>query len=80
MDRFDDNNKHFLEIAIDKVDTDLYYKLTHRGQYSSFIVVFFGIIKLLYHHSKKKYALRKKNLNSELIKLNYLCHVMVIHL
>ena len=25
IDRFDDNNKHFLDIAIDKNKTDLYY-------------------------------------------------------
>ena len=33
IDRFDDNNIHFLDIAIDKNKTDLYYKLTHTGQY-----------------------------------------------
>ena len=32
--RFDDNNIHFLDIAIDKNKTDLYYKPTHTGQYS----------------------------------------------
>ena len=31
-DRFDDN-VHFLDIDIDKNKTDLYYKLTHTGQY-----------------------------------------------
>ena len=34
IDHFDDNNKHFLDIAIDKNKTDLYYKPTHTGQYS----------------------------------------------
>ena len=34
IDRFDDNNIHFLDIAIDKNKTDLYYKPTHTGQYS----------------------------------------------
>ena len=34
IDRFDDNNIHFLLIAIDKNKTDLYYKPTHTGQYS----------------------------------------------
>ena len=36
MDRFDDNSVHFLDIAIDKTDIDLYYKPTHTGQYSGF--------------------------------------------
>ena len=34
IDRFDDNNIHFLDIAFDKNKTDLYYKPTHTGQYS----------------------------------------------
>ena len=34
IDRFDDNNIHFLCITIDKNKTDLYYKPTHTGQYS----------------------------------------------
>ena len=34
IDRFDDNNIHLLDIAIDKNKTDLYYKPTHTGQYS----------------------------------------------
>ena len=32
--RFDDNNTHFLDIAIDKSKTDFYYKPTYTGQYS----------------------------------------------
>ena len=42
---FDDNNIHFLDIAIDKSKTDLYYKPTHTGQYSD-IAMFHGIIKV----------------------------------
>ena len=34
IDRFDDNNIHFLYIAIDKNKTDVYYKPTYTGQYS----------------------------------------------
>ena len=34
MDRFEDNNVHFLDRTIDKIDTDLYYKPTHTGQYT----------------------------------------------
>ena len=33
LDRFDDNNIHFLDIAINKNKTDLYYKPTHTSQY-----------------------------------------------
>ena len=36
MDCFDDYNIYFLDIAIDKIDADLYYKATHTRQYSSF--------------------------------------------
>ena len=45
MDCFDNSNLHFLDIAIDNIDTDLYYKPTYTGQYSSTIVVFLAITK-----------------------------------
>ena len=34
IDSFDDNNIDFLDTVMDKNKTDLYYKLTHTGQYS----------------------------------------------
>ena len=34
IDRFDDINTYFLDIAMNKNKTDLYYKPTHTGQYS----------------------------------------------
>ena len=83
--RFDDNNNvHFLDIAINKFDTDLYYEPTHTGQYSrltSSLLWNYKIswIKSLYNRAKKICS-SKKNLNVELIKFSYLCHGTVIHL
>ena len=36
VDTFIDNNIHFLDISIDGVKTDVYYKSTHTGQYCDF--------------------------------------------
>ena len=36
VDTFPDGNVHFLDIKIDKNHTDIYYKETHTGQYTSF--------------------------------------------
>ena len=36
MDKFDDGIVHFLDIKINRCETDLYYKSTHTGQYSDF--------------------------------------------
>ena len=36
MDPFEYNNVYFLDIPIDKTDTDLYYKPTHTEQYRDF--------------------------------------------
>ena len=36
VDTFPDGNVHFLDIKIDKNHTDIYYKKTHTGQYTSF--------------------------------------------
>ena len=57
-DRFDKNYIHFLEIAIDKNKTDLYYKAIHTGQYSeinSNISWNYKVswIKSLYHQAEK---------------------------
>ena len=35
VDTFSDGNVHSLDIKVDKNHTDLYYKVTHTGQYSS---------------------------------------------
>ena len=58
IDRFDDNNTHFLDITIDKNKTDLYYKPTHTGQYSdinSNVPWNYKVsrIKSLYHRADK---------------------------
>ena len=37
MDKFDDGIVHFLDIKINRCETDLYYKSTHIGQYSDFL-------------------------------------------
>ena len=34
IDSFGNNNIHFLEITINKIKADVYYKATHNGQYS----------------------------------------------
>ena len=65
MDRFDGNNVHFLDIAIDKIDTVLYYKPTHAGQYSSFNCSLLWNytttwIKSLYHRAKKICSSKEK--------------------
>ena len=36
VDTFDDGNVHFLDIAIERTTTDVYYKDTNTGQYVSF--------------------------------------------
>ena len=36
VDTFPDGTLHFLDITIDKNYTDIYYKETHTGQYTSF--------------------------------------------
>ena len=36
MDKFDDGIVHFLDIKINRCETDFYYKSTHTGQYSDF--------------------------------------------
>ena len=36
VDTFPDGNVHFLDIKVDKNHTDIYYKDTHTGQYTSF--------------------------------------------
>ena len=58
IDRFDNGNVHFLDISIDKNNTDLYYKTTHTGQYSDLSSnspwnYKTAWIKALYHRAKK---------------------------
>ena len=36
VDTFPDRKAHFLDIKVDKNYTDIYYKDTHTGQYTSF--------------------------------------------
>ena len=65
QDRFDDNNINFLDIAIDKNKTDLYYKPTHTGQYSDINSNIpcnyeFSWIKSLYHQADKICSSSKK--------------------
>ena len=36
IDNFPDGKVHFLDIKVDKNHTDIYYKDTHTGQYTSF--------------------------------------------
>ena len=38
IDNFPDGKVHFLDIKVDKNHTDIYYKDTHTGQYTSFTV------------------------------------------
>ena len=35
-DEFEDGHVHFLDISINKTETDVYYKPTHTGQYTNF--------------------------------------------
>ena len=36
VDTFQNSNAHFLDIKVNKNHTDIYYKDTHTGQYTSF--------------------------------------------
>ena len=45
VDRFEENNVHFLDIAIDKIDTDLYHKPIRQVNTLVSTVVSLGIIK-----------------------------------
>ena len=58
VDTFPDGNIHFLDIKIDKNHTDIYYKETHTGQYTSFHSqtpwhLKTAWIKALFHHANK---------------------------
>ena len=58
VDTFPDGNGHFLDIEIDKNYTDIYYKDTHTGQYTSFHsqtpwCLKTAWIKALFHHANK---------------------------
>ena len=58
IDKFTDNNVHFLDIKIDRNETDLFYKTTHTGQYIDFTSqtpwkLKTAWIKALYYRAKK---------------------------
>ena len=58
IDKFTDNNVHFLDIKIDRNETDLFYKTTHTGQYIDFTSqtpwkLKTAWVKALYHRAKK---------------------------
>ena len=58
IDKFTDNNVHFLDIKIDLNETDLFYKTTHTGQYIDFTSqtpwkLKTAWVKALYHRAKK---------------------------
>ena len=58
VDTFPDGNVHFLDIKIDKNHTDIYYKETLTGQYTSFHSqtpwhLKTAWIKALFHHANK---------------------------
>ena len=58
IDKFTDNNVHFLDIKIDRNETDLFYKITHTGQYIDFTSqapwkLRTARVKALYHRAKK---------------------------
>ena len=52
IDKFTDNNIHFLDIKIDCNETDLFYKTTHTGQYIDFTSQT-AWVKALYHRANK---------------------------
>ena len=68
-DRFDKNYIHFLEIAIDKNKTDLYYKAIH------LIATFHGIIKFHglnpFITKQRKFVHQAKSLGSKLRRSKY---------
>ena len=58
VDTFPDGNVHFLDIKVDKNHTDIYYKDTHTGQYTSFHsrtpwCLKTAWIKAIFHRAKK---------------------------
>ena len=58
IDKFTDNNVHFLDIKIDRNGTDLFCKTTHTGQYIDFTSqtpwkLKTTWVKALYHRAKK---------------------------
>ena len=58
VETFSDDNVHFLYIKVDKNHTDIYYKDTHTGQYTSFHSqtpwrLITAWIKALFHHANK---------------------------
>ena len=58
VDTFPDGNVHFLDIKVHKNHTDIYYKDTHTGQYTSFhsqtpSCLKTAWIKALFHRANK---------------------------
>ena len=58
IDKFTDNNVLFLDIKIDRNETDLFYKTTHTGQYIDFTIqtpwkLKTSWVKVLYHRENK---------------------------
>ena len=65
MDCFNGSIVHVLDIPIDKTDTELYYKSSHTGQYSSFNSnpprnYKTSWIRSLYQHAKNLCSLKEK--------------------
>ena len=58
IDKFTDNDVHFLDIKFDHNESDLFYKTTHTGQYIDFTSqapwnLKTAWVKALYHRAKK---------------------------
>ena len=58
IDKFIDNNIHFLDFKIDHNETDLFLKTTHTGQYTGFTSqtpwkLKTAWVKVLYHRARK---------------------------
>ena len=64
IDKFTDNKVHFLDIKIDRNETDLFYKTTHTGQYIDFTSqapwkLKTAWAKALYHRAKKIFSSKR---------------------
>ena len=64
INRFTDNNVHFLDIKINRDETDLFYKTTHTGQYIDFTSqtpwkLKTACVKALYHRAKKIFSSKR---------------------
>ena len=65
VDRFINEDVHFLDIKIHQNNIDIYYKDTHVGQYINYRIQTRRKLKMSYHRSHRIYS-NKQSLNKQI--------------